>query len=303
VVYVYAGLAKLNGDWLLYAQPLNLWMNARTHLPVIGPWLGELWVAYALSWAGFLYDTCVPFFLLHRVTRPFAFLAVLAFHAMTFVFFEIGMFPFIMTAAATLFFSPDWPRRVLRRVRLHRAQSSNVKLSNMRDRENITLGARQYLGLSLLAAYAVVQILLPLRHYAYPGDVLWNERGMRFSWKVLVREKNGSITYAVRSPRLGRTWQVSPQRYLTWRQFSEMSGQPDLIWQLARHIKRDFDQRGLGPVEVRSEAWVSLNGRRPSLLINPQVDLSAIKSSADLAPWILKEPGVQPIQIRSRRGA
>ena len=38
--------------------------------------------------------------------------------------------------------------------------------------------------------------------------------------------------------------------------------QPDLILQLGRHVGRDFERRGLGPVEVRADTLVSLNGRR-----------------------------------------
>ena len=36
VVYVFAGLAKLNRDWLLHAMPLRLWLPARSDLPFVG---------------------------------------------------------------------------------------------------------------------------------------------------------------------------------------------------------------------------------------------------------------------------
>src|SRR5690606_9919756 len=52
IVYFYAGLAKINPDWLLEALPLKIWLPARAHLPVIGEWFSQLWVAYAFSWAG-----------------------------------------------------------------------------------------------------------------------------------------------------------------------------------------------------------------------------------------------------------
>src|SRR5690606_19238062 len=49
IVYVNAGLAKFGSDWLLHAQPLGIWMAARTETPIIGPWLGTWWVPYAMS--------------------------------------------------------------------------------------------------------------------------------------------------------------------------------------------------------------------------------------------------------------
>ena len=60
-----------------------------------------------------------------------------------------------------------------------------------------------------------------------------------------------------------------------------MSSQPDLILQLAHHVRDDFERRGLGPVEVHADAVASLNGRRLSALVDPEVDLATID---ELAP-------------------
>ena len=89
----------------------------------------------------------------------------------------------------------------------------------------------------------LVQILVPLRAHLYGGNVLWHEQGMRFSWRVMARAKNGSVTFIVRDPRDGRQWHVSPAKYLTRIQEREMAVQPDLILQLAHHIAREFEAR------------------------------------------------------------
>src|ERR1041385_5205004 len=83
VVYVFAGLAKLNADWLFKAEPLRIWLAARSDLPLIGPWLGQLWVAYAASWFGAFFDLSVVFFLMNRRTRRIAYALVVFFHVMT----------------------------------------------------------------------------------------------------------------------------------------------------------------------------------------------------------------------------
>ncbi len=36
LVYFFAGIAKINPDWLLHAQPLKIWLKSRDHFPVIG---------------------------------------------------------------------------------------------------------------------------------------------------------------------------------------------------------------------------------------------------------------------------
>src|SRR6185369_4772318 len=111
VVYFFAGIAKLNGDWLLRAQPLRIWLAARADLPILGGFLAEPWVAWTASWAGAFFDLTIVGFLLLPRTRRAAFVAVVVFHVATGLLFPIGMFPWIMVAAATVFFAPDWPTR------------------------------------------------------------------------------------------------------------------------------------------------------------------------------------------------
>lgn len=294
IVYCNAGLAKLGSDWLLHAQPLGIWLAARTETPLIGPWLGTEWVPYAMSWAGFLYDCTIAFWLSWRRTRLLAFACVLAFHFMTHVFFDIGIFPFLMTACATIFFPPDWPRQLLAFARGTRERVAAYELPAAAG------PALSRLAVCAGVVFFAVQILMPLRHYLYPGDVLWNEQGMRWAWKVMVREKNGSITYHVRDRATGRTWQVSPTQYLTWRQANEMAGQPDLILQLAHHVAADMRRRGVAEPEVRVEALVSLNGRQSALMIDPTVDLTTVADGLGVADWILPAPSKPPLAIGAR---
>ncbi len=306
VVYVYAGLAKLGGDWLLHAQPLNLWFTARVGTPVIGPLLDQVWLAYAASWAAFLYDTTIVLWLSWRRTRPVAYAVLLGFHFFTHVLFDIGMFPFLMSIAALVFFSPSWPRPWLERWRRLVAR---MDPSGPREPagdaapsiSRLTPGWRRA-GLGLAAAYCLFQVVFPLRHYLYPGNVLWDEQGMRWAWKVMVREKHGSVTYRVRFADSGKVLQVSPRRYLDPRQAREMAGQPDLIAQLARHIAAEFGRRGRGPVEVRAEALVSLNGRPAQPMIDPARDLARVDDSLAPADWILPAPEGPPIRLRRSHG-
>lgn len=289
VVYVYAGLAKANADWLWHAQPLNLWLSGRTHLPIVGPLIGQVWAAYAMSWAGFFFDTSVPFFLSWRTARPYAYVVVIAFHTVTQALFPIGMFPTIMVTSALVFFPPDWPRRLLRLGAAPPPPASWAPPTPSR-------AARAALAAGL--AWCALQIALPLRSHLYGGNVLWHEQGMRFAWRVMLREKNGAITYRVDDPHSGREWVVSPREYLTQRQERDFSGQPDLILQLGHQIARDFRARGYADVRVRVEALVSLNGRRPALLFDPEVDLTKVRDGLGRADYLLPAPTSSPGHVR-----
>jgi hypothetical protein len=213
------------------------------------------------------------------------------------------MFPFLMSTAALVFFSPSWPRPWLERWRrlLRRSDAPRAAPAREAHAPRVSPGWRRA-GLSLVAAYCLFQALFPLRHYLYPGNVLWDEQGMRWAWKVMVREKHGSVTYRVRFTDSGKELQINPRRYLDPRQAREMSGQPDLIAQLARHIAGEFGRRGRGPVEVRAEALVSLNGRPARPMIDPARDLARVDDSLAPADWILPAPVGAPIRLRPGRG-
>ena len=124
---------------------------------------------------------------------------------------------------------------------------------------------------------------------------------MRFAWKVMVREKNGSVTYRVKSDRFKIERHVYPSQYLTSHQEREMSAQPDQILQLAQHIASDFEGRGHRMVEVRVDALASLNGRRMRRLIDPDVDLTKVDDDLSKAHWITAAPTEPPITLRPVR--
>ncbi len=285
-VYFFAGLAKLNSDWLLHAQPLSIWLTARSVLPGMEHVLDVREVAFAAAWGGFLFDSTVPFFLMWKRTRVLAFVGVVGFHAATWLLFPIGMFPIIMITSALVFFDASWPRTLLRRAAF-------VVPSPQ---------AGAFPGWAVVA-WCLVQIAMPLRTHLYGGDVSWHEQGMRFSWRVMTREKNGSVTFVVRSPTTGREWHVSPAQYLTRVQEREMSVQPDLILQLAHHIGDDWRAKGEGDVEVHADAIVSLNGRAAQTFIDPAVDLMKQSDSLRTKAWILPAPATGPITLRAARAA
>jgi hypothetical protein len=292
VVYTFAGLAKAHGDWLVHGQPLRIWLASNSELPLLGPLLVAPFAPLLFSWAGFLFDTSIPWLLMWPRVRPYAYAAVIVFHTLTRSLFPIGMFSLIMVLSALVFFPADWPRTLvaclLRRPTLRRSITPDSAASARLPRWLLALGL----------AYCLVQVAMPLRFLAYGGDVRWHEQGMRFSWRVMVREKNGSITFRVHEQRSGRTYELSPRRYLTQVQEREMAGQPDLILALAHHIRDDFARRGRGPVSVRVEAQVSLNGRRLAPLIDPTVDLARVSDGLARAPWILPAPEGPPPAIR-----
>ncbi len=289
LVYFFAGIAKLKYDWLVLGMPLKIWLAGNTDFPLIG-WLFDLpWMAHVMSWGGAIYDLTIPFLLLYRPTRPFAYLAVIVFHLMTGILFHIGMFPYIMIACTLIFFSTDDFRKIGRIL----TPIFGSKLQMPQPLNHITLpkySLRQVCPIFVvLFLFFTFQILFPLRHWLYPGDLLWTEEGYRYAWNVMLAEKTGHVTFYVTDTQSGRSWPVFPSDHLTYQQEKQMSFQPDMILEFAHYLEDYLKLQGLSEVEVRAEAYVSLNGRPSQLLIDPTIDLTKETHSWAHKDWILRE--------------
>ena len=301
LVYVFAGVAKLNPDWLLTAQPLRIWLRANTELPLIGPLFDYVWVAFAMSWAGMLYDLSIPLFLLWRKTRPFAYLAVIAFHVLTALLFPIGMFPWIMLVSTLVFFTLEDYQSLAARLHLPKRPFRfsqpkfqpgfhQVKAEKFRHngREHPSSPARSRLTLTLLSVFFLFQVGMCLRHYAYPGSVLWSEEGYRFSWRVMLAEKTGNAVFHVTKDEETRT--VFPSAYLTPLQVKQMAFQPDMILQFAHFLAQDAG----GDARVYADVWVSVNGRPSSRLVDPETNLAGETYGLARRDWIVPEALTEP---------
>ncbi|MEO6954540.1 MAG: HTTM domain-containing protein [Polyangia bacterium] len=278
VVYVFGGLAKLGPDWLLRGEPLHIWLVGDGHLPLLSHIARAHWLALAFSWCGLLFDLSIVPLLLWSRSRPWAYAVVVAFHLMTSALFPIGMFPWIMSAAATLFFAPAWPRRWAP----HRAEPRG------------TVATRPLGGwLWVVGVYAIVQLVVPLRHLAYPGNTLWTEEGFRWSWRVMLIDKVGDLELEVVDAHDHR-FDISPSEYLTPTQRYQASTQPDLILAFAHLVADDFVRRGRGPVRVYAHTAVTWNGRRHAPIVDPTVDLVRLHDGLLPKPWILPAPTTEP---------
>ncbi len=291
IVYLFAGLAKVNPDWLFRGQPLRIWLFQHGGMPLAGPWLQTAAMAHVMSWGGALFDLTIVIWLLWDRTRRFGYAVLAVFHVMTGMLFPaIGLFPWYMIGGSLVFFPPGWPRRILAKwVHIPDFPSSlrQVDWDHRSPPVYRRPGWPHRLSMVGLCLLALVQLGLPLRHFAYPGNVRWNEEGYFFAWRVMLTEKVGFVEFRVRDPVTGELWRVTPDRWLSPLQAERMATQPELIRQTALFIADDFAQGGHGPVEVRVDAFVSFNGRPHARLIDPDVDLAAVKPGIAPKTWIL----------------
>lgn len=323
-VYFFGGLAKLVPDWIFYAQPLRIWLVRSTDFPVIGHFFAYPISGYIFSYAGLLFDLLIPFFLLKSKFRPWAYAFVLLFHTLTWRLFPIGMFPWVMSFSALLFFSPSWPLRArgfLKRRGIFpygemrnlfatawsklpegfRFLCARILFDTLQVSERINkIGRRSELGIESFGdrfgriagtwfwgTYIIFQILFPLRHFLYPGNHLWTEQGFRFAWHIMLIQKNGIASFRVANLRTGEVQFVLPENHLTEFQKNMMSTQPDLILQFAHFLGEKEKRRTGAETAVYADVRISLNGKKSGVFIDPNRDLMKAKDDFSHKEWIL----------------
>lgn len=277
LVYFFGGIAKLRYDWLFEAQPLRIWLSANQDFPVIGPLLTQAWVAFALSWFAMFFDLSAPFFLSAKRTRIYVYAVIVVFHLLTHFLFYIGMFPWMMIFTALIFF-PNAFHRSLLRMFFKREVSLNPPGFRRRN---------YGLVYPFLVVFFLFQFVMPFRSYLYGGNVLWHEQGYRFSWNIMLMEKNASLEYLVKVKSSGQEFTVKPAKFLTKIQARQCSFQPDMILQFAHYLHGYYQDSGLGDTEIRAVCYASVNGHSSQLLIDPKVDLAKEEDSFAPKKWIM----------------
>ena len=192
IVYFYAGLTKINSDWLFRAMPLKLWLKSKYDLPYIGQTIMQQdWFHFLMSWGGMFYDLSIPFLLLYKKTRSFAFVLVIGFHVATRILFPIGMFPYIMIFSTLLFFDSNVHKRILK---IFRRLLNLFKVKRLNLNTNLSQVYHYPVHKTfrtVIICFLFLQLIIPWRSLLYPGELFWNEQGYRFSWRVMLVEKAG----------------------------------------------------------------------------------------------------------------
>jgi hypothetical protein len=274
IVYTYASIAKMYPDWL-DTTVIEILMKSKEHYYIIGDILQQKWVHYFIAYSGIIFDLLVVPLLLWRPTRKYAFFASIFFHLFNSIVFQIGIFPYLSLAIIVFFFEPEIIRNIFFK-----------KKEPYRDNE-IIIPKRNTAIVYLLIIYFSIQIVLPLRHWVIKDDVLWTEEGHRMSWRMMLRSRVGIAKYKVIDKFNNTEIPIYINNYLSEKQLRVASVRPDVIWQFAQYLKRDFKALDLD-IEVYVDCSVSVNGKPLKRLINPKVDLAAVKWNAfKHSEWIL----------------
>ncbi|HLT22124.1 MAG TPA: HTTM domain-containing protein [Bacteriovoracaceae bacterium] len=276
LAYFFAGVAKINTDWLR-ATPMDIFLEQRSNHP-LGFFYKQGWTPLFFSWGGLIFDLTIIFLLMIPRTRTFAFIGAALFHLSNVFMFGLASFPWYCLILSALFFSPSWPRKLWGFNQL----TTSVVEGRMNNFKMTTP------TLSLLVFYLVIHLCLPLRHFLYPHSPSWSEEAHHFSWRMMLRTKKGSISF-IGEKEDGKKFVINPLQFLTVRQFEKMKGHPDMILQFAHFLGKEYEKKG-EKIKIYCYSQISLNNHPPRPIIDHQVDLLQVPRTIRPYSFILAGP-------------
>lgn len=261
IVYTYASIAKIYGDWLDFST-IRILMLDKAEYYFIGELLQQPWIHKIIGVFGIVFDLLIIPALLWKPTRKIAFFASIFFHLFNSVVFQIGIFPYLSLAFTVFFFEAETIRKIF------------FKKKDAYESKGVSIPHFKNVVLTLGGIYFTIQLLLPIRHYFIEDNVLWTEEGHRMSWRMMLRSRGGTIQFKVVDNKDDSSTFIKLDDYLTKKQKRRIPAYPDFIWQFAQYLKKEYAGKGKEVSVYAVNSKVSVNGKPYRALIDPMTDLA-----------------------------
>ncbi|XP_065061056.1 vitamin K-dependent gamma-carboxylase-like [Rhopilema esculentum] len=287
LVYFYAGLKKLDMDWVSGYSMTGLsrqWVfDPLRYLGLSNDVIDHFFVHIC----GLTFDLIEGFLLLFDRTRPFGFLFGGMFHLMNSQMFSIGMFPWTMLATMPIFCHAAWPKKLISHapgffksfLPTIKQCKDNIVCSNVVKGK---LPRMQWFSISIASLYVALQLTLPYSHSITKGYNAWTQGLYGYSWDMMVHSwTTQHVVIKVVDNATGEATYLRPGAFIKGRKERRWNTHPDMIKQyalcLAENIKKTPELEIQQP-RIYFDVWRSLNKRFQQRLIDPNVDMVT-------APW------------------
>ena len=290
LVYFFGGVVKINVDWLFHQQPVReLLLNNEANSPFPSFTSSEFAVMY-ITYGGILFDLLIGFLLLYRKTFPYAVVIAILFHITNHFIFNlgeggnIGIFPFMMIGACVLFFPPEVFRKFLSKY----LPGVQTTLPALKPTDETMFHKNQHIIFPLVAAWIILQVLLPFRPYVQGARYHWSGQAGYFCWRMKVNQKSVKAKFYVKYDENQPKTRVFIGKMVNTMQINMMGQHADMLYKFSHYLHdRLKRESGKEPI-INATIEVAMNGRPYSLWVDSTLNLSTITYSPWKDPeWIL----------------
>ena len=279
LTFFIAGINKINYFWLIKHQPMKHILETKATISN-SPWIDTAFFHAFFSWSGMLFDLAIGFLIWIPKFRKWGIILFIGFNLMNFWLFhdigEIGFFPFLLLACLAIFLNPDKIEAKLKWLVPRKPKKDSIS--------SIPSAAWAPLFLSI---YLFFQIIIPFRHYLYPGHVDWNGLGQRFAWRMKIMYKDVDMHFYLIEVGETEKREVNPTFFLNDKQLTNLMYYPDFIPPVARYIKEEGIRKGLKNPKVVANFHVGFNGEKMKPLVPSAIDLSKVEyKPGDQLYWL-----------------
>ncbi len=256
LMFFFSGVAKLHPDWISGKVTQIIFAGA------------DEWFIIFTALMGLIIDLSLGFMLMRRDKRKSGIFVMLCFAVFVKYMLNIGVFPYILIACSLLFIDPDYIRRILN---VYRRRDRKLKF----DEEEINASRQVSMPVFVFViVFILIQVVVPLRHWIYPGAVNWNRFGDKFAWRMFAQENIGHIDFFVTDVLTGETIEVPRLLGINVATYMDMAQIPDMIIPYAGYLNQHYAKQGMYNPIVTVNALVSKNGRNFAMLIDPVKNLA-----------------------------
>jgi vitamin K-dependent gamma-carboxylase len=289
LVYFYGGLVKFNVDWLVNQQPTRILLELNAAKSGFPNLLKSEFAVMYITYGGLLFDLCIGFLLIWRRTYMIAVVLTIVFHVTNHFIFNlgeggnIGIFPMMMIGANVLFATPDKFRKFIAKFLpgVTPVYSPSIESVDTNAPKNKRIFA-------LVSGFIIIQLILPFRPYAMNSDVHWTGQASYFSWRMKVTSKKSTVKFYVRYAENEEPQVINIGRIINTMQIDMMAQHVDMIYKFSQYLKQRLEKEsGKTPI-ITADIQVSLNGRAPQPIVDPNTNLANITYSPWSHPdWVL----------------
>eukprot|EP00602_Paraphysomonas_sp_CaronLab_P003659 CAMPEP_0185030646 /NCGR_PEP_ID=MMETSP1103-20130426/17630_1 /TAXON_ID=36769 /ORGANISM="Paraphysomonas bandaiensis, Strain Caron Lab Isolate" /LENGTH=622 /DNA_ID=CAMNT_0027565857 /DNA_START=59 /DNA_END=1924 /DNA_ORIENTATION=- len=281
VVYFYAGVAKLEIDWLrgnTARELFSSWAGPTASPEMIDRAMEMGWPVDLVVFGGLFLDLTVAIGLTvpWLPVRFFYAAAIFGFHLTNHFTFIIETFPWVMMSATALFFGSDW-------MDILSVYIENVFFPPLVCRTFVfcrSLCHKYFVPVfALVLLFAHVIVPLPCAFHApLSEDLCWYSQCQFFSWRMMTRStKLFDVFINLRNPVSGLMDTVSLDLFkISEVERSAIGTYEDYLFEVVNSISaaaEPADAHNAAPPEIFADVWFQVNGPPIQRFVDPTVNL------------------------------